>query len=63
MLSDIEIAMGANMEPIEKVAEKIGIEGEELELRVEMAHELYAPVSIGTFFCTQPFKAVSVARP
>ncbi len=32
MLSDIEIAMQANMEPIEKVAEKIGILREELEL-------------------------------
>ncbi len=31
MLSDIEIAMGAKMEPITKIAEKIGIETEELE--------------------------------
>ncbi len=31
MLSDIEIAMGAKMEPIGKIAEKIGIAQEELE--------------------------------
>ncbi|MBR5157035.1 MAG: formate--tetrahydrofolate ligase [Clostridia bacterium] len=32
MLTDIEIAQGAKMQPITKVAEKIGIDAEELEL-------------------------------
>ena len=31
MLSDIEIALSANMQPIEEVASKIGIERDELE--------------------------------
>ncbi|MBQ4515659.1 MAG: formate--tetrahydrofolate ligase, partial [Clostridia bacterium] len=32
MLTDIEIAQGAKMQPITKVAEKIGIDADELEL-------------------------------